>query len=291
MIAANGVHVQMWGAPLDSCTGVIVAVHGITANAHALRRLAMHLDPQFCVIAPDLRGRGESYLLDGPFGIERHADDVVAVLDELDIDAAMWVGHSMGAFVSSMAGAKHPDRVTSVVMIDGGLPAPFPDGAQPTEVLTAMLGPTVERLGKTFDSFDEYVAFWQTHPAMAEIDDEYLREYSAHDVEPDAAVVRSRVNADAVWTDGEQLMVDDAVRSAAQQVTSPMLILRATRGILNQAEPRIPTAQAEAFASGRSHVRVLEVPDTNHFSIVATPDAVAMVAKEINNEGKSRVAR
>lgn len=290
MIASNGLHVEFWGAPLDSCAGTVVAVHGITANAHALHRLAMHLDPSLCVIAPDLRGRGGSRTLQGPFGIAQHADDVAHVVTELGIVSTMWIGHSMGAFVSAMAAVRHPELVSSLVMIDGGLPAPVPPNVAPQEALAKMMGPTIERLRMSFDTFDDYVAFWETHPAMREIDEEYLREYSGHDVDLNAHPIQSIVNADAVWADGEELMVNEDVRNVASQVNVPILLCRATRGILNQPEPRIPESQAREFASKRTDVRILEVPDSNHFSIIAAPHAVTMVAAAIHEEGVTRVA-
>ena len=52
------------------------------------------------LIAPDLRGRGRSNTLPGPFGMTRHADDMAAVLDFLGVPRAVVVGHSMGGFVS-----------------------------------------------------------------------------------------------------------------------------------------------------------------------------------------------
>ncbi|GGF19638.1 alpha/beta fold hydrolase [Subtercola lobariae] len=98
-----------WG-PADA--PVVLAVHGITASHQAWRTVAALL-PEFHLIAPDLRGRGGSRTLPGPFGMARHADDLADVLDHLGARHATVVGHSMGAFASLIFGLRHPALVES----------------------------------------------------------------------------------------------------------------------------------------------------------------------------------
>ena len=57
----------------------VVAVHGITANHRNFALLAEAL-PEHRLLAPDLRGRGASRTLPGPFGIDRHAEDVAGLI-------------------------------------------------------------------------------------------------------------------------------------------------------------------------------------------------------------------
>jgi pimeloyl-ACP methyl ester carboxylesterase len=65
-------------------TPTLVAVHGLTSNAWAWDPLAHHLAGGAQIIALDLRGRGRSFESVGPFGIRQHADDVAAVIAQLD---------------------------------------------------------------------------------------------------------------------------------------------------------------------------------------------------------------
>ncbi|MGK3816897.1 alpha/beta fold hydrolase, partial [Enterococcus faecium] len=58
--------------------------------------------PDVRLLAPDLRGRGRSADLSGPFGMSAHSDDLAAILDAAGVDRALIVGHSMGAFVSAV---------------------------------------------------------------------------------------------------------------------------------------------------------------------------------------------
>ena len=90
---------------------VALAVHGITANSRAWDVVARQLDGEVTVLAPDLRGRGLSASLPGPYGMAEHAADLVAVLDHLGVARALVLGHSMGAFVACMAAVRYPDRI------------------------------------------------------------------------------------------------------------------------------------------------------------------------------------
>ena len=77
-VAVDGgdMRVLLWG------TGkrVAVAVHGITGSGMSWQAVARHMPPDWTLAAPDLRGRGHSRDLPGPFGLDAHARDMVAVL-------------------------------------------------------------------------------------------------------------------------------------------------------------------------------------------------------------------
>src|SRR5690349_173678 len=97
--------VLRWPAAADGAP-LAVLVHGITSNALTWGRVAPALAGAFEVLAPDLRGRAGSAALPGPYGIERHAEDVAALLRAAGPDRrAVLVGHSMGGFVATMATA------------------------------------------------------------------------------------------------------------------------------------------------------------------------------------------
>ncbi len=89
---------------------VIFGIHGITSSHRAFAALA-HALPNHRILAPDLRGRGRSASLPGPWRVETHVTDCVAALDALEIDSAIVVGHSMGALVSVVLAAKNPKRI------------------------------------------------------------------------------------------------------------------------------------------------------------------------------------
>ena len=157
-------------------TPLVVALHGITANGLAWRAIGDRLDGEVRLVAPDLRGRACSRDVgrgsDGASadaaedGLAAHAGDVVAVLDALGAERAVLVGHSMGAFVAALTAARYPERVSALVLVDGGVGFPAPAGTDIDAALQAVIGPAMQRLSMTFGSEQEYLDFWAAHPAL-----------------------------------------------------------------------------------------------------------------------------
>jgi lipase len=137
-----------WG-PDDPSVATVVAVHGITASHLAWAVIAEAM-PHVRLIAPDLRGRGRSAGLPGPYGMARHAADLEAVIEALELPRAILLGHSMGAFVAVVAASRYPDRFSEVFLIDGGLPLAIPAGMSKEDLVGATIGSAVRRLSMTF---------------------------------------------------------------------------------------------------------------------------------------------
>ncbi len=79
---------------------------------------ALEGDPaDYRCIRWDQRGFGQT-ACSAPFTYWDSADDAVALLDELDVDRAVWLGMSQGGFLSLRAALAHPDRVGALVLID-----------------------------------------------------------------------------------------------------------------------------------------------------------------------------
>lgn len=70
------------------------------------------------VVNIDMRGHGRSGHALQPFSIYDLADDVVAVLDDVGVDEAVWCGLSIGGMTSMRAAVRHPDRVRALVLAD-----------------------------------------------------------------------------------------------------------------------------------------------------------------------------
>jgi 3-oxoadipate enol-lactonase len=68
-------------------------------------------------IAPDLRGFGQSERGDVPLSIELFADDIVALLDHLAIEQAVFCGLSMGGYVLLSLAERYPHRVRAGVLV------------------------------------------------------------------------------------------------------------------------------------------------------------------------------
>lgn len=263
-VTGGALRVGRWG------TGprIVVGVHGVTASLMSLVPVARHLGDDFTLIAPDLRGRGGSADLPGPFGMAAHAADCAAVLDHLGTGPVTLVGESMGGFVGVVLAARRPDLVERLVLVDGGLPLPMPEGVDPDTLIDVVLGPAVARLRQTFESVEAYLDFWRVHPALQEDWSDDIEAYLRYDLTGDAPALRSRVSEAAVRADGAENLVDPGlVPDALAAIQCDVTMLRATRGLLNQVPPLYPDEVVQPWRAVVPRFADEVVDDTNHYTI------------------------
>ena len=167
-VQGGALRVARAGPPPNEAEAVVLAVHGITSSQMAWRTVARELAGRnrVCLLAPDLRGRGQSAALPGPYGMAAHVSDLLAVLDDAGVGRVVLAGHSMGAYVVARLAAEHPERAAAVVLLDGGLSIALPPDRDPDEVLENVVEQSIARLRMTYASVDEYVGLWREHPAL-----------------------------------------------------------------------------------------------------------------------------
>ncbi len=105
----------------------LVLIHGFPLNHTTWMALLPHLNGAD-VILPDLRGFGESAVVDGAYSITDMADDVIALLDALLIEKAAFVGHSMGGYIALAIARKHKERVAGLGLVSTQALADTPEG-------------------------------------------------------------------------------------------------------------------------------------------------------------------
>ena len=98
----------------------IVALHGLASSAHWYDIVAPMLRVQGRIIAPDQRGHGQTTQATSGYDWQTVSADIVGLMDHLEIDKAIVLGHSWGGNVAGNLAARFPDRVEKLVLIDGG---------------------------------------------------------------------------------------------------------------------------------------------------------------------------
>ena len=76
----------------------VVLLHPFPVHHEFWLPVAEVLATRYRIVMPDLRGHGESGVGDGPATMEKHAADIVRVMDDADIGAAPLVGVSIGGY-------------------------------------------------------------------------------------------------------------------------------------------------------------------------------------------------
>jgi pimeloyl-ACP methyl ester carboxylesterase len=213
----------------------------------------------------------------------QHAADLAQLLDDHQASEPVVVaGHSMGGFVAVVMAHLFPDKVKSLVLVDGGLPV-VPQG-QPGEidvdaVLSAVIGPAIARLQMTFESRDAYRDFWRQHPAFAGDQwSHWVEEYVDYDLVGTEPELRSGVDAEAVRGDGADLITGTSLSEGLEALAHPAVLLRAERGMLDNPEPLVPEALAQQYPKVTD---LGVVPDTNHYTILLSDHGGAAVADAI----------
>ena len=276
-----------WGVADASRTALLV--HGLTGRAEAFEALVESLAPASGIpggpwrfLAPDLRGRGDSKeVSEVEGGIPEHARDLLALMDREGLEKVVLAGHSMGAMIGVYLAAHYPQRLSGLVLIDGG--------SEITDEIDALLNPVHRRLEGSYDSREAYLDYLKRQPIFEDRWDEHLERYFAGDVRPgDDGRWYPVTDLEAVRRDREN-MHGFPVSGLWPLIRCPTLVLLSTVGLAGPEEGFIlPPDDARRMVESIVNCALIEVENTNHYDILysAPPtvvDAVRAFLSRLDN--------
>ncbi|MGB9978711.1 alpha/beta fold hydrolase [Methanobacterium sp.] len=94
----------------------LIFIQGLGTEISSAYLFTAELAKNYRVITFDNRGTGRTDKPDVCYSIEMMAEDTIGLMDELGIKRAHFMGGSMGACILQVIGAKHPERVNSMVL-------------------------------------------------------------------------------------------------------------------------------------------------------------------------------
>lgn len=259
-VNGDGVKIQL--AVWEGKGRDILCIHGLTANCRCWDGLAAVLAPRHRVLAFDLRGRGLSDKPSSGYSVETHCRDVKAILDGLGLNQAVLIGHSLGAFIALAFAAQNPERVSQMILMDGGGKL----SPQQTGKILAMIKPSLDRLGQVFPSFESYLETMKKIPFLQPWSP-VLETYFRHEVEEVEEGVRPRIQAGHIQEEVVNLSRMDAAQFYPK-VQCPVLILRATEGILAKDDILLPGDVAQRMIREMPGATSFDVEGANHYSIL-----------------------
>ncbi|MEP2988438.1 MAG: alpha/beta hydrolase [Parasphingorhabdus sp.] len=240
---------------------VIVLIHGSNGHVQTWDALIEMMQDEFRLISLDLYGHG----LTGPnstanYGAEAMISAVAKVLDQAEVEKAVWVGNSMGGWLSWRAALAVPDRVSGLVLVDAS-------GAQAAEKVKPYLGARLARsaIGQLLlpeitprslvkSSLEENYA--SPELITEELVDRYW-EMLRFPGNRRAAVDRAGVNREPdKWNDVGDIKV-------------PVLLLWGDQDSV------VPVSHGKAFDSAIPDSRLIVYPDAGHLPMEETPEQVA----------------
>jgi pimeloyl-ACP methyl ester carboxylesterase len=208
----------------------------------------------FTTVTYDMRGFGESEMVDEPYSSRA---DLATLLDVLDIDGTHVVGCSMGGAAALQFAVQYPDRTKSLVLVNSGAPGFEPEGGH-------FEFPQWGRAVAAFEAGD----FEQ----VAELDVEMWVDGPYR--EPDQVPAATR---DAVRTMDLPALRNESRRDEFEDGLDPPVGIRLaeitcpTLVVLGELDMPDMSAYAEHLATGIAGARLVSIPDVAHLPNMEKP--------------------
>jgi pimeloyl-ACP methyl ester carboxylesterase len=229
---------------------LVVLVPGMGDLRRAYRFLAPALRQEgYRVACTDLRGHGESDTTFTSYGDVETADDIIALIEELEGPAVV-VGNSMGAGAAAYAAAERPDLINGLVLV-----GPFVRNGKTTAMQRVLLRVAMARPWAAM-SWNSYLP--KLYKGQLPVDfDEYRRTVVASLRRPGYA------KSFSLTTRTDHAMAE----SRLGEVAAPTMV------VMGELDPDFPDPHAEAeWISHTLHGSVVMVPDAGHYPQSQQPD-------------------
>jgi non-heme chloroperoxidase len=208
----------------------VVLLHGFTDSWFSFSRVLPQLPADMRVIAPDMRGHGDSERPPLGYRLADLAGDVLRLMDAQQIPKAVLVGHCMGSFVARKVYELAPGRVSRLVLAGAG-------PAMQTPVMTGLM----------------HMINWLTDP----VDEAFVREFQMsclHGPVPQpfmaAIIANSRRMPARIWKDVMQGLLEGEINLSRPDVRT--LVVGGRQDAIFSATEQM--ALARQFPRGELHL-------------------------------------
>ncbi|HEX9866887.1 MAG TPA: alpha/beta hydrolase [Acidimicrobiia bacterium] len=261
--------ISVWFRPALPGKPTVLLIHGLTGTSRWWSPVISRLPEEVGVIAPDLRGRGQSWEHPGPYDLSSMAPDLSACLNHFEVPAATVAGYSMGAWLATVYGSTRHRRVKGIVLADGGLRVDFNPDLEPNAVLDEVLGASLERLGLNFESEESYLDFWRGHPALVGRWGSHLDTVFAYDVhQVKGGTYRTRVNDQSIIDGANDFLFDEQSIKAVYELIVPTQLLVVDHGTMDEPGGFMSDTATDEAVSRNPNVTVEKLRNLNHYTVM-----------------------
>jgi pimeloyl-ACP methyl ester carboxylesterase len=256
----RALHCLVWGAASDPTA---VLLHGNGGHAHWWDALVPALVPGWRLVAPDLRGHGESDWAEPPaYRIEDFGGDLTAILDALAPGPVALVGHSMGGRVAVWYATEHPARVRGLAVLDSRMAVVQPELAAVWRARTAG-----RREGRGYPTREDALAAFRFVPPERDVPAAVIADLAHH-------AIRARAPGD--WTFRFDRAVLAVEGDGARDLLARFGRLRCPALVMAGEESWVMEAtQRAAMAAALPHATVRVFPGGHHFLLARAAEVGA----------------
>jgi len=239
----------------------LLLLHGGRDHCRSWDWVAADLRRSFHIIAPDLRGHGDSaWAVGSTYSMIDYVLDVAALMKTLDLFPITVMGHSLGGGIALQYAGIYPDRAARLVAIEGlgppaGLTKPPSAAARMLQWLREMQA-LARRHPKPYATLEEAIA--RMREANPHLSDEQARHLTL------SGVIR-HVDGTYVWkfdnfvrAVSPYLFNVDEAREIWSHITCPVLLVRGS-------ESWAPDPEVEGHAAAFRHPRIMTVQGAGHW--------------------------
>jgi pimeloyl-ACP methyl ester carboxylesterase len=250
---------------------VLLLIHGLGSNAKGWTRNIPVLAENYRVIAVDLPGYGYSSKDYYPYSLSWYAEVLTEFLDELGINEAVFVGHSMGGQIGIITALEYPDYVSELVLISPAGVEDFEDGEKDWFRKVAVPELAKDATIRTIDA-NLKRNFYDSPPEAEFMVSDRIQVRGASDFDGYAYAVAQNIKA----------MVNEPTSGRLKDISQPTLILFGrndglipnpylhggnTRDVAVIAEREIENARVNVFDQ-TGHFVQFESPELTNSSII-----------------------
>jgi pimeloyl-ACP methyl ester carboxylesterase len=260
----DGVNLQLAEWPGSGAT--VLCLPGLTANLTCFHPLAKAMQGGgHQVLAIDLRGRGLSDKPESGYSLDIHCRDIKAVMADLSLNKVILMGHSLGAYICLAFAAKYPEITQGIILLDGGAELNQEQWAK----VSAGINPSVDRLGKVFESPEAYLDMVRKAPYFNPWN-QTLEDYFRYDLEEVQGGVASRISPESIAEERANL-AQIKPSELYPRVGCPVLILQALKGMLAADDLVLPTDALAKMLKAIPQASAVSLKNIHHFSLVFQP--------------------
>ena len=271
-------HYVDWGNPEKP---LLLLVHGGRDHCRNWDWVARALREDWHVIAPDLRGHGDSqWSTGGSYALIDYTLDIAQLLDALDVFPVTVIGHSLGGSVALQYTGTYPDRVRKVVAIEGLGPPPGmlreTPAHQRMQHWVSEMQALARRRVRRYANLDEAVA--RMREANPNLSAQQAYHLTAHGVNRNEDGTYAWKFDNYVRAASPYLFNMRDARALWEQIVCPTLLLRGTESWASDPEK---DGRAKAF----SNYQLVNVEGAGHWVHHDRLDVFLEVVREFLGQG------